>query len=207
MTIQTNWKQSRADIFWAEIAGNDHVLQIYQNDPVFLDTLAGFVGSGINAGDCTVVIATREHLKALETRLRNFGIYVDILIADDRYIPVIAEDQLEKFMVNGKPDRDLFMEAVRGFYERARKHNRKLRAFGEMVAILWKKGNEEAALQLEELWNEFHGHHPFSLFCAYPQSAFADETRHHPVCDAHALMINGEYRQIAQVYYKRHQGH
>jgi PAS domain S-box-containing protein len=52
----------------------------------------------------------------------------------------------------------------------------RLHAFGEMVALLCARGQYEAALQLERLWNEL-AHRishsiDFSLFCAYPWSLF-----------------------------------
>src|SRR6202022_722238 len=103
-----DWHQSRTDIFWGEIAPCDHVVQIYENDGVFLDALAGFTGCGINAGECVIVIATQAHLNSLEKRLKSFGIHVNSLIEDDRYIPLNAEETLSKFMVNGWPDETLF---------------------------------------------------------------------------------------------------
>lgn len=57
------WKQSSNLTFWSEIAPCDHVVQIYEDDASFLDTLTGYVGAGINAGDCVVVIATTVHLR------------------------------------------------------------------------------------------------------------------------------------------------
>ncbi len=51
------WQKSNTDAFWSEIASCDHVVQIYENDGVFVDALAGFVGGGINTGECVIVIA------------------------------------------------------------------------------------------------------------------------------------------------------
>jgi PAS domain S-box-containing protein len=44
-----------------------------------------------------------------------------------------------------------------------------------MVALLWAEGRREAALQLEELWNDLARTQPFSLLCAYPVSAFRND--------------------------------
>src|SRR5688500_4020280 len=103
-----NWKKIDTDIFWGEIAPTDHVLQIYENDEVFLDALAGFVGGGINAGDCVIVIATDAHLQALNNRLSSYGVHVPTLVSDERYVPLNAEATLSRFMVNGWPDETLF---------------------------------------------------------------------------------------------------
>lgn len=199
------WKQVKADIFWAEIAPCDHVLQIYENDGVFLDALTGFVGGGINADDCCIVIATNNHLRALETRLENYGIHIDGLLADNRYIPVNANETLSKFMVNGWPDEKLFNETVSDLIYKGRNHSkRKIRAFGEMVAILWAGGNNGATVRLEHLWNKFCEKETFCLFCAYPKSGFTEditESMNH-ICSAHAKMIGGTEKQLTEIFYR-----
>src|ERR1051326_3684376 len=111
------------------IAPCDHVVQIYDDDEVFVDMLAGFTGDGINTGDCVVIIATTAHLIALEKKLESFGVQVDVLISDNRYIPLNAEKCLAKFMVNGWPDEKLFTEFICQLLEQARGDNRRVRAF------------------------------------------------------------------------------
>jgi hypothetical protein len=199
------WKQTKTDIFWAEIAPCDHVLQIYENDGIFLDALTGFVGGGINADECCIVIATDAHLMALENRLKSYGIYVESLIADNRYIPLKAEETLSRFMVNGWPDETLFNQTVSELIKKGRNHtNRKIRAFGEMVAILWARGNNGATVRLEYLWNKFCQKETFTLFCAYPKSGFTEditESMHH-ICCAHAKLIGGSEKQLTEIFYR-----
>lgn len=199
------WKQVKADIFWGEIAPCDHVLQIYENDGFFLDALTGFVGGGINADDACIVIATDNHLKALENRLESYGIHIHALIADNRYIPMNAEVALSKFMVKGWPDENLFNQTISDLIERGRNHsNRRIRAFGEMVAILWAQGNNGATVRLEHLWNKFCQKEAFCLFCAYPKSGFTNEITEsmNHICCAHAKMIGGSEKQLTEIFYR-----
>jgi hypothetical protein len=164
-------QSAKSEIFWGEIAPCDHVLQIYEDDDIFLDALTGFVGGGINAGEALIVIATATHLEALHARLRSYALNVNSLIAEHRYIPLNAEEILSGFMINDWPDETLFMETVSKLMEKAGKNGRRIRAFGEMVAILWAQGNDGATIQLEHLWNKFAKQSRFCLFCAY-QSRF-----------------------------------
>src|SRR5205085_7853707 len=188
MNTYADWKQVKADIFWAEVAPCDHILQIYETDEVFIDTLSGFVGNGINAGDCCIVIATREHLHALNRQLTNYGIRIDTLVADNRYVPLDAEETLAKFMVNGWPDEKRFMKVVSQLISGCHGTQRKIRAFGEMVAILWAQGHNGATVQLEHLWNKFCATEAFCLFCAYPKAGFTDDinTSLNHICDQHS---------------------
>lgn len=49
---------NEAEVFWGEISPCEHLVQIYQNEGVFLDSLEGYVAGGILADDGVVVIAT-----------------------------------------------------------------------------------------------------------------------------------------------------
>jgi hypothetical protein len=206
MENETNsgWKQSEADIFWGEISPSDHILQIYENDEVFLDALTGFVGTGIHSGDSCIVIATDVHLQALNSKLENWDIDVQALVADHRYIPLNAEEILSKFMRKGWPDETLFIQTVSELLVKARGHNnRRVRAFGEMVALLWAQGYNGATVHLEHLWNKFCQSQAFCLFCAYPKVGFtedmADSITH--ICGAHAKMISGSKKQLNEIFY------
>jgi hypothetical protein len=192
-SLKSDWQKSKTDIFWGEIAPCDHVVQIYENDSIFLDALSGFAMGGFNAGDCVIVIATENHLASLNKRIQVFGEDVNSLIRDDRYIPLNAEKTLSKFIINGWPDEELFMKTVSTLIRKARHNNYKVRAFGEMVALLWAQGHIGATVQLEHLWNKFCEQEAFCLFCAYPKSGFtqdANESIQH-ICDKHSKLISG----------------
>jgi len=199
-----DWQRINTKIFWGEIAPCDHVVQIYESDEVFLNMLVGFAGSGINAGDCVIIIATKAHLDALEQRLASLGVYVDALIENDRYIPLEAEKCLSKFMVNDWPDENRFIRFIGNLLKRAHKYNRQVRAFGEMVALLWAQGHNGATVQLEHLWNEFCDKEAFCLFCAYPKAGFTqdiNESIKH-ICGTHSKIIMGTERPMTELLYK-----
>jgi hypothetical protein len=133
----------------------------------------GFVGAGLAAGDAAIVIATPAHLHGIEMRLRNRGVDVEAARGEDRYVPCLADETLDRFMVEGWPDEQLCNSTVTEVLATARgPSNRRIRAFGEMVAILWSRGLVGATLQLETLWNSFIGQERFPLFCAYPREGF-----------------------------------
>lgn len=195
-----DWNQTSAEIFWGKITSNEHIVQVYDNDEVLIDTLSGFMYAGINAGDACIVIATETHLSELESRIKNH----QQLIEENRYIPLNAEQVLRQFMINDWPDEDKFMRVISGIMQRAKQADRKVRAYGEMVAILWSRGLYAATIELENLWNRYCQIETFCLFCAYPKSAFKEDinTSLMHVCQTHCRIINGSEKQSAEVYHK-----
>jgi hypothetical protein len=95
-------------------------------------------------------------------------------------------------MINGMPDRERFMAAIGSVITEAAAESRSVRAFGEMVALLWDDGNVAGAIALEALWNELAGSQEFSLYCAYPMASLAgnnDLAALHEVCAHHSSLV------------------
>jgi hypothetical protein len=199
-----NWERSSLQVFWGELSPCDHVVQIYENDKVFLDSLEGFVGSGILAGDGIIIIATPEHITALETRLTKQGFDLISLTASGAYVALNAKETLKCFMRGGWPDEQLFFKLVNTLLKRMQFHNGKVRAFGEMVALLWAEGFNGATVQLENLWNQLHAKEEFSLFCAYPKIGFTGDATNslQSICAAHHKIIDGSPRPSTEIYFK-----
>jgi hypothetical protein len=199
--VTNDWQQSSMQHFWGEIAPQDHLVQFYEDDQSFLNTLEGFVGSGFIAKEGVIVIATGEHLKQLNERLTTNGFDLPKLIAGDFYMPIDAEEALENFMVKGMPDETRFTKLVGGLIKRAKKNSGKFRAFGEMVAILLDKNQIEAMIHLEKLWNQFCTKESFCLYCAYPKR---NKTLTHSmdICSEHSKVISGVAGPSTQIRYK-----
>jgi hypothetical protein len=180
------------DVFWGEISPCDHSVQIYDDDAVFLDALEGFVGGALRRGEAAVVIATPGHRNALRNRLIAQGLNVDAAAGQDRYIALDVSEMLGQFMRDGWPDEELFKTSVNNILDRARgSEHRPVRAFGEMVAVLWAQGHSGATVSLEHLWHSLCREEAFALFCAYPRSGFTKDAMEsmREICAAHNKVL------------------
>ena len=85
-----------------------------------------------------------------------------------------AETTLDQILVDGMPAANLFHslmeETLASINTGSPRDN--VRAYGEMVDLLWRRGHTAAAIQLEELWNAFLAERPVSLLCAYMMGSF-----------------------------------
>jgi len=175
-----------------------HTVQFYGEDAYLVDELSRFVGTALGAGDAAVVIATKAHREGLARGLKVKGLDASRATEQGRYISLDATETLAEFMRDGWPDAALFTEVVGGVLRKAATaagRNSPISAFGEMVALLWSQGNAEAAIRLEQLWNDLARHYHLSLRCAYPMSGFDREFHSDAflkICAEHSHVIPEE---------------
>jgi signal transduction histidine kinase len=184
---------------WHDAEPAGHVVQFYSNDSFLFDALSRYIGTALGAGDSAVVIATPAHVDGLNQRLRARGLDIARFMRSGRYFVLDAAETLAKFMRHGQPDPELFVKTVGDLVARASSSAEgkcpRVAAFGEMVALLWADGNADAAIKLEQLWNDLAQTHSFSLRCAYPLAGFHDDTHAEPflkICSEHSAVIPGE---------------
>jgi signal transduction histidine kinase len=155
-------------------AGEGHLVQYYEEEAFLYERITDFMSDGLRANDAGVLIATPAHRDGVESRLLAKGVALPDLIADGRYHPLDAQETLSRFMVNGWPDPQRFANTIGPVIRTACAGDRRVLAFGEMVALLWAEGNRDAAVRLEELWNALARRETFALLCAYPITSFDD---------------------------------
>jgi PAS domain-containing protein len=174
-----------------------HTVQFYGDDGVLLHELNNYLGSALASGSSAVIIATSPHIDSLDRKLKTQGIDLAKTTTERRYIALEAAEVLSKFMVDGRPDPVRFSETIGVVISRAarasRDENRRVVAFGEMVALLWAEGNSEGAMQLEKLWNELTRAYSFALRCAYPIQGFSRQQMAEPllrICAEHTGIVH-----------------
>ncbi|MGZ6143670.1 MAG: ATP-binding protein, partial [Myxococcales bacterium] len=172
--------------------GSEHIVQFYEEEGFLREAVARFLASGIVADEKLVVIATPEHRQQFEQALEKKGIDVARAISGGRFVRLDARATLASFMDGARPDaarfRATLLAAIGPGTDR-------IRAFGEMVDLLWREGNQQGALELEQLWNDFGRERSMSLLCAYVMGNFfkeADGMGFRGICDAHDQVFPAE---------------
>jgi hypothetical protein len=153
----------------------EHFVQFYHQDDLLIKNLLSFVGAGLNAGDACIVICTQPHLDALNQLLEARGIDVQAALKSQSYFCLDAEKTLARITMDGQPSKERFRCVVGSLLNEVVQAGKPVRAFGEMVALLWAQGNENGALRLERFWNELASECSLTLFCAYPMHHFDSE--------------------------------
>jgi CheY-like chemotaxis protein len=157
----------------------DHLLQFYENEEFLYNRVAEFLADGLKLGQPLVVIATETHGKGLIGALRALGLNPEALRALGRLVLLDARETLAIFMGDRLPDEGRFATHVGGVIAKAARraaHNG-VRAYGEMVDVLWRDGNPDGAIRLEQCWNTLAQTQAFTLLSAYGMERFATESQ------------------------------
>jgi anti-sigma regulatory factor (Ser/Thr protein kinase) len=170
-----------------------HIVQFYEHDEQLIRTAGAYLVDGLAAGEVAIILATEPHRRAFEKTIAEAGVDVAEARESGRLITLDAEETLGRFLLDDWPDQGRFDEVVGGLVRRASAGGRRVRAYGEMVALLWDAGHVSAAIELEALWNQLGHEVTFSLFCAYPSASVAGHDHAGAlaeVCGLHSAVID-----------------
>jgi hypothetical protein len=152
----------------------EHAVQIHADPHELVESVGRYLAAGFRSSDPAVVIATAEHRHLVLRELEQRGWDPADLQRQRLLTYVDAEETLDTFMREGSPDPEAFDRVVGGLIDAAGVlfPGQMLRAFGEMVDVLWSRGEQQAAIALEELWNELARSRSFALLCGYHLDIF-----------------------------------
>ena len=156
-----------------------HEVQLYSDDECFLDSFTHFIGSGLKAGNAAIVVATESHRDRLLPRLQAAGLDIAAAVVQGCYISLNAADTLSTFMVNDLPDPLRFFKVVGDLIlsaaNAAKGEHPRVAACGECAPLLWAQGKAEAAIRVEQLWDQIAKTYDIDILCAYPSRSFHRE--------------------------------
>ena len=174
----------------------NHTVQFYESEAFLSAAATDYLAEGFTAGQKVLVLARPQHRASLARRLKIKGIGVDKAVARGQCAWLDAAEMLATFMVGPSPDAERFKASVGGLIERlSAPGGQAVRAYGEMVDVLWQEGNTEGAIRIEELWNEMVAAHDVTLLCAYAMGNFvrvANAGRFSQVSQQHGQVLPTE---------------
>jgi hypothetical protein len=172
-----------------------HEALFYSDERGLFDRLVPFVISALNRGDAAVVVATSEHQERLLKRLKGIGLDADAAVKEGAYVTVDAVGTLSIFMVNGVPEPARFFRFVGGLIEESAKAVKtaypRVAVFGEWTSVLCKKGQVDAAIRLEQLWNQLAINCEADLLCSCEIRSLYGEERNQnfkSICAEHSVV-------------------
>ena len=165
----------------ANAAPREHVVQLYQDQDFLNRAVCRFAGAALSNGEGIILVPTQSHWNGIRPRLEAEG--VDVKAAQERgQLTVIDADQtLPKFMKGKMPDSPVFLGLAADVIAKARGGGRypKVRWWGEMVNVLWERGDVAASMGLEDLFDQLAHKHDIAIFCSFLMDNFNGEIHAH----------------------------
>lgn len=148
-----------------------HSVQFYESENYLTESIKAFVSAGLEHGEGVIVIATPAHLESLK---KDLQFYADLAeqVRSGQLILIDAYEALSQFMIGELPDPTTFTQYVGGLIDQMSPSFPLIRAYGEMVNILWEQENLRGTIALEKLWNDLAKTRSFSLLCGYSMENF-----------------------------------
>jgi signal transduction histidine kinase len=189
-----------------------HTVQFYEDEEYLCGVVADFIVIGLDLGQPALVVASKTRCDCIIKCLWEHGRDAARLQAEHRLTVIDACEALRIFSDGPIIDRSRFRRYLGAELGRLTKAHSgsTLRAYGEIVDVLWDEGYPDAALRVEELWHELASQYPLALLCGYSMHHFRrDEHRleMQEVCAWHShvlptetfMTLNRESQQLRAV--------
>jgi hypothetical protein len=171
--------------------GHFHAVRFYEDADSLARMVATFIAEGFIQGLPALVLATPEHRDAIIRKIDAMSFNLDQLTTQGDFVVLDARETLALFMVDGMPNAEKFETVMLPLLDKItrKRKNCVLRAYGEMVDVLWRQGDEAAAVRLEMLWNQLASKRAFSLLCGYSMGSFYKDAAFEAICNQHSHLL------------------
>ncbi len=155
----------------------EHIVQLYQDEQFLNRAVCRFAAAALAHGQGVILVPTAAHWEAFCPRLEAEGVDIKAAQAQGQLTVVDANDLLPQFMGEKMPDAPVFLGLAGEAVARARGRNRypKVRWWGEMVNVLWERGNASASIALEGLFDQLAHEEEIAIFCSFLMDNFDGE--------------------------------
>jgi hypothetical protein len=164
-----------------------HGVEIYTRDEDLVDSVVSFFAAGIAAETPGAVIATSDHAAAITWGLGERG------LDSSRLFFLDAHQALDSIYEDGAISLSAFDRVVGGFLDLARRNGTgPIRVFGELVDLVWRRGDMASALLLERLTEEVVASQPIAVLCGYRLDVFDAELQREAlpaICNCHTHVL------------------
>jgi CheY-like chemotaxis protein len=166
-----------------------HAVCFYEDVPSLARTVGSFIGAGLAIDQPAVLIARRAHGDAIVEQMSAMALDPRKRMEQGELVMLDADEMLSRFMVDGMPDRSRFEDTIGPIMDvAAGSGQRSVRAYGEMVDLLW-NDHKAAAVSLEVLWNQLVAQRKLSLLCGYRLEGIGCLDESKMICDQHSHVV------------------
>src|SRR5215475_7796128 len=165
------------------VAPRDHIVQLYQDQDFLNRAVCRFASAGLANGEGVILVSTLPHWNGFHAQLEVENVDVRAAQKRGQLTVVDAAELLPRFMRDAMPDPAIFPGVFGNVVAEARARGgyQKVRVWGEMVNVLWERGDVDASMNLEDQFDQLIKKRDIAVFCSFLMDNFND--------DVHARML------------------
>ena len=162
------------DHLLAHAAPRDHIVHLYQDQDFLNRVVCRFAAAALANGEGVILVPTQAHWDAFRPRLEAEGVDVESAQHRGQLNIVDADELLPRFMQHAMPDGPMFLGLAGEIIARTRSAGRytNVRWWGEMVNVLWERGDVAASMNLEDLFDRVSQEQNVAVFCSFLMDNF-----------------------------------
>jgi hypothetical protein len=130
------------------IKDKDHLVHFYHNKNTLVDAVSNFIVPALTSNCGVILIATKENILEFSEAMDKRSVDLVKCKMLDQLVILDANETLNQFMYNGVPDRHKFFKTISAVLNKMRTKYPTIRAYGEMVNLLWHQDLKESAISL-----------------------------------------------------------
>ena len=166
-----------------------HSVQFFDDAQSRSATVASFLHDGLDDGATLLIVETKEHWQATARLLALQRVPIEAAAQSGQLTVLDATDAVT--LVGGADglSSERFDRSVGALVRQLASRARSLSVFGEVVDVFAERGEFDAALRLEALWNALIAQVPMVLLCGYSAARYIDAERAEDfqrICGAHS---------------------
>lgn len=165
------------------VVPHDHIVQLYRDQDFLNRAVCRFAGAGLANGEGVILVSTPSHWNGFHAQLEAENVDVRAAQKRGQLTVVDATELLPRFMRDAMPDPAIFPGVFGNVVSEARARGgyAKVRVWGEMVNVLWERGDVDASMNLEDQFDQLIKKRDIAVFCSFLMDNFND--------DVHARML------------------
>lgn len=169
------------DHLLAHAAPQDHIVHLYQDQDFLNRVVCRFAAAALANGEGVILVPTQAHWDAFRPRLEAEGVDIKGAQTSGQLNIVDADELLPRFMQQAMPDGPMFLGLAGEVIAKTRAAGRfsNVRWWGEMVNVLWERGDVAASMNLEDLFDRVSREQNIAVFCSFLMDNFNGDVHTH----------------------------
>jgi len=173
-------------------ASRFHEMVVGSDEGCLVERYALFAQTAFDAGEPFVLMTSDRRIAGVDRLLQSRGVDIDGARQRGRYVSMNVNYGLATCMVDGWPDETRVWSASTSLFMKAacrlKTDRRRVAACGDCSPLLLRHGKPDAAIHLEQLWDDWARTFDIRVLCGYSTPGVEHAGAFQRICEIHSAV-------------------